>query len=309
MSELRWILLVAGLLLIAGIYAWGVRARRRSAAPEHERVARVEPARTVAVVPEPGRVEPGMDLEDEFAEAPAIVAEDFEEPAVLRSPGLGRREPRLETRFGADYEPSTGSPRHEPRLVPEFAPPAELVYEPTQRIAVPDPAYEPTQRIAAPEPACEPTLRIERPEPRTTPTQKIVAVRVVAAPGTQFGGVQLAEALATDGFAFGRYQIFHRLDASGRPVVSLASLKEPGTFEPERMAGAEFRGVALFTVMPGPQPGPQAFDELIVAARSLAAHLNGHLQDERGAPLTVGRIGQLRDEITAYERARGAAGD
>jgi len=286
MSELRWILLVAGVLLIAGIYLWGVRARRRSAAPEHERTARVEPARTVAVVAEPARVEPEVRLDDAPPAQPApIVEQDYDEPAVLRAQGAGRREPRIEPRFGDGIEAPTGSPRHEPRLAPESAPPPE------------------------PAPELEPTLRIERPEPRKAPAQKIVAVRVVAAPGTQFGGVQLTEALAADGFTFGRYQIFHRLDASGRPVVSLASLKEPGTFEPEGMAGAEFRGVALFTVIPGPQPGLQAFDELIVTARALAAHLSGQLQDERGAPLTVGRIGQLRDEIAAYERARGAAGD
>ena len=64
MSELRWILLVAGVLLIAGIYLWGVRARRRSAAPRHERMTRVEPARTVAVVAEPARVEPEVRLDD-----------------------------------------------------------------------------------------------------------------------------------------------------------------------------------------------------------------------------------------------------
>lgn len=249
-------------------------------------MARVEPARTVAVVAEPVRVEPEVRVDEAPPDQPApLVEEDYEEPAGLRTQGTGRREPRLEPHFEDGVGAPTGSPRHEPRLVPEAAPP-------------PGPA-----------PELEPTQRVERPEPRKASAQKIVAVRVVATPGTQFGGVQLAEALAADGFTFGRYQIFHRLDASGRPLVSLASLKEPGTFEPERMAGAEFRGVALFTVIPGPQPGLQAFDELIITARALAAHLNGHLQDERGAPLTVGRIGQLRDEIAAHERARGATVD
>ena len=37
MSELRWILLGAGLALIAGIYLWGLRTGRRSAAPESGR--------------------------------------------------------------------------------------------------------------------------------------------------------------------------------------------------------------------------------------------------------------------------------
>ena len=139
--------------------------------------------------------------------------------------------------------------------------------------------------------------------------QKIVAVRVVAAAGSQFTGSQLLDALGTDGFTFGRYQIFHRLDDAGRPVVSLASLKEPGTFDPESMPDAQFRGVALFTVMPGPLPGVRAFDELIVTARALAATLGGQLQDERGSPLSLVRIGHLREEVAEFERARGAAPD
>ena len=76
------------------------------------------------------------------------------------------------------------------------------------------------------------------------------------------------------------------------------------------MAGAEFRGVTLFAVMPGPLPGLQAFDELIVTARALAAHARwppaGRTRRDRS---TVARIAQLRDEIAADERARGAPGD
>ena len=115
--------------------------------------------------------------------------------------------------------------------------------------------------------------------------------------------------IEADGFAFGRYQIFHRLDDAGRPVVSLASLKEPGTFDPAAMPGAQFRGIALFAVMPGPLPGVRAFDELIVTARALAATLGGQLQDERGGPLSLARIGHLREEVAEFERARGVAAD
>ena len=125
--------------------------------------------------------------------------------------------------------------------------------------------------------------------------------------GEQFEGAWLLEVLQASGFTFGRYRIFHRLDASGRPLVSLASLREPGTFDPQRMPELTFRGVVLFAVIPGPLPAARAFEELIATARSLAAKLGAQLQDERGAPLGVQRVGQLRDEVVEYERARGAA--
>jgi cell division protein ZipA len=296
MNELRWILLVAGLLLIAGIYAFGVRARRRAAAPEHERVTRVEPARTVAVVPET----PLMDPEEEEAasEEPSEPPEYAVEPARRPEHAPLRREPRLEPRFDGDaddeLEPATIrlEPRVEAQAPPRAEPRAEQRVEPRITVDV-------DERRAAPAPEST----------RKPASQKIVAVRVVASAGAQFAGAQLLAALQADGFAFGRYQIFHRLDEAGRPVVSLASLKEPGTFDPEAMPDAQYRGIALFTVMPGPLAPVRAFDELIVTARALAATLGGQLQDERGSPLSLARIGHLREEVAEFERARGAAPD
>jgi cell division protein ZipA len=281
MNELRWILFAAGLLLIAAIYAWGVRARRRAAAPGHERTVRVEPARTVPVVPEPEDSEPVTKHDEPPFEVDAPQGDAYEEFESPPRPASGslRREPRLEPGFDESFLDEPPTVRLEPRLEPRLE-------------ARPEP----------PAPAPEPP-------PRKPASQKIVAVRVVAATGAQFAGEQLLDVLAADGFTFGRYQIFHRLDEGGRPMVSLASLKEPGTFDPAAMPGTSFRGVALFAVMPGPLPGLRAFDELIVTARALAATLGGQLQDERGGPLTLARIGQLREDVAEFERARGADPD
>lgn len=293
MNDLRWILLVAGLLLLAGIYAWGVRARRRAAAPERERMSRVEPARTVPVVPERAEAEPELpadDAPDAPQDAPAM---RMPEPTPA-----GRREPRIEPRFDAAFDDAPPAVRAEPRLEPRMEPAAEAAAGPP---ATARRAPEAEERRASPPPA--------PPPPRKTAAQKIVAVRIVAAAGASIAGERLLEALQADGFSFGRYQIFHRLDDKGRPLVSLASLKEPGTFDPTAMPGAQFRGVALFTVMPGPLADLQAFDELIVTARALAGTLDGQLQDERGAPLSLQRIGRLREEVAEFERARGAPPD
>jgi len=305
MNELRWILLVAGLVLIAGIYAWGLRARRRAAAPEHERMARVEPARTVPVVPEPVDVDAGMTVDEApFEEPRSPEVEEFDAERALRPVPAARREPRLEPRYDESFEVEPPTVRLEPHLEAQSAPRGESRSEPRLESRV-EPLLEPPRQAATEE---------RRPAhaagpPRKPAPQKIVAVRVVAAAGSQFPGERLLHALEADGFSFGRYQIFHRLDDAGRPVVSLASLKEPGTFDPAGMPGEQFRGVALFAVMPGPLPGVRAFDELIVTARALAATLGGQLQDERGGPLSLQRIGHLREEVAEFERARAATPD
>lgn len=285
MNELRGILLAAGLLLLVGIYAWGVRARRRAAAPEHERMVRVEPARTVSVVAEPVHDQLEAPAGEPAITERAVRGDDpFDEfgpePALRHPAGTGRREPRIEPQFDPRFEPAAPASRPEPTLATAVAPPVE--------------------------PSAEERPATVAEVSRKPPAQKIIAVRVVAVAGTQFTGERLLEALHADGFTFGRYQIFHRLDDAGRPLVSLASLKEPGTFDPDAMPGAQFRGVALFAVMPGPLPGVRAFDELIVTARALSATLGGQMQDERGAPLSLQRVGQLREEAAEFERARGA---
>ena len=51
-------------------------------------------------------------------------------------------------------------------------------------------------------------------------------------------------------------------------------------------------------------PAQQALEELLAAGRSLAGRLGGNLQDERGTPLNLQRIAQLREEMLAFDRDR-----
>jgi len=282
MNELRWILLAAGVLLIAGLYFRGVRSRHRSAAASVERTVRVEQV-PPAIAPVPGpatpadyaRVEPSLSQDDEFipgadAGEPLV---DFDEPAISRS--HARREPTLGTEA--------------PVVAQRPAAPADFSVEPREEPAAARP----------PQPA------IESPrEPAQRPQQKIVAVRVVASPPLRFEGAKLLELIRGEGLEFGRYEIFHNLHTDGRPIFSVASLREPGTFDLGSMPGSNFPGIALFAVLPGPLHAVETFDQLIFTARALAAQLGGTLADDRGAPLTVHRITRLREDMVAFDRPR-----
>jgi cell division protein ZipA len=277
MSELRWILLGAGLALIAGIYLWGLRARRRSAAAEPARAVIFEQPPASERL-EPARIEPLVEFEDE----PSPVDErEFvqqldgdDDLASARAQSSGRREPTLGRRLVAT-SPET---RPQPMYVDEHAD----VPEEDEAKAREDDSQ---------------TAVVAR-------AQRIVAIRVTAPSPSRFEGSLLQEALAAEGFEFGRYEVFHRLDKTGQPVMSLASLREPGTFDPATMAGAAYAGVALFSVLPGPLPARQAFEELLVVGRSLAGRLGGNLQDERGTPLSLQRVAQLREEMTNLDLAQ-----
>ena len=277
MSELRWILLGAGLALIAGIYLWGLRARRRSAAAEPARAVIFEQPPASERL-EPARIEPLVEFEDgpPPVDEPEFVQQlDGDDDLVsARAQSSGRREPTLGRRLVA----TTPEKRPQPMYADEHAD----VPEEDEAQAREDDSQ---------------TAVVAR-------AQRIVAIRVTAPSPSRFEGSLLQEALAAEGFEFGRYQVFHRLDKTGQPVISLASLREPGTFDPATMAGAAYAGVALFSVLPGPVPARQTFEELLVVGRSLAGRLGGNLQDERGTPLSLQRVAQLREEMTNLDLAR-----
>lgn len=281
MQELRWILLAAGIALIVALYVLGVRARRRSAAPGLGRATRVE-APPLSGIESP-RIEPRVDVAED-------AALDFEAPATAID-----EVPIVDFEVEPEPEPAAASEAHRREPIPEVNRP-----DPIPAVHRREPTF--AAPADAPRPAPPPR---DASAPRQR--QKIIALRVTAPAPERFEGAFLEEALRAEGFAFGRFGIFHRLDAAGRPILSLASLLEPGTFDPATMARCSYPGVALFAVLPGPVSAPQALEELVESGRYLAERLGGSLLDDRGAALSVQRIGQLREEVLDFERGHAAS--
>ena len=131
----------------------------------------------------------------------------------------------------------------------------------------------------------------------------IVSLRLVARPPDRFRGNLLRQALAAEGFVLGEFDIFHKPDANNRAVLSASNLSKPGTFDIETMDTQRFVGLSLIAVLPGPKSPQKAFDDLLMAARTLNERLEGALQDDKGGPLTPMRIQALRDSLGAEARS------
>ena len=320
MNELRWILLIAGALLIAAIYFWGLRSRgRRGVDDEAARRPAVftgsatsfeatspEPAETddpPAIARDARRLEPSVSLEH-------YDDRDTERPAIERRADLGAREADSGMPPAGRREPTLG-PRATPAIAPPVAEPSSEAAaggrsEPSTVLSTPP---EPAPRREPSSPAAAPSADAAAAAEPSTPKrpQKIFAVRVTAPGVSRFSGQRLLEALQAEGLRFGRYDIFHCLHADGRPVFSVASLRDPGTFDPQTMAETQYPGILVFTVLPGPVAASDAFDDMLFTARALATHLEGALADEKGVPLTAHRAGRLREEALEFERAVHAA--
>jgi cell division protein ZipA len=307
-SELRWILLILGVLFIAALAVWERRRpRQASATSASERPAprdvlgdpsprvRQEPR---LILPEMSAQPHGHELpviefgsaEPETDEVPVLTpvsatGEPREDPALDEDDALPQFTPHLRPGSAADAEPAPA------RAAGDFA------YVP--KVSAPPPPEAAPAREAWPGlPQAEPPLVEWPPDDE----RQIVALRLVAAQPQRFAGRSLRQALAAEGFVLGRFAIFHKPDEEHRAVLSAASLNRPGTFDADTMDSQHYGGLSLFAVLPGPKPPPQAFDELVFTARSLNERLHGVLQDEQGGPLTPARIASLR------ERLNGGAG-
>jgi cell division protein ZipA len=281
MGELRWILLGCGALLLVGIYVWGLlRQRARRPAPREEWSA-------------PARDWPAMPDEVPVPEiAPAGPSAEWSEAAP-------------------DAEPVAPPPPPVPARVQPVAAASTVRREPTiggARVPVVEEIELPsiaTERPASRRPPPADAGGRAEPAPATAPSgkpQKIITVRVTAPAPSRFEGAALLAAIEGLDLVHGRFDIFHRMHPSGRPVFSIANLLEPGTFDPASMRSGAYPGVAIFAVLPGPVPGHHALDDLMASARSLADRLGGNLLDDRGAMLSVQRMAQMREEVTVFER-------
>jgi cell division protein ZipA len=367
MPELRWILLVLGAVLVAGLWWWeSKRSEAKNASPPD-----VEASGTAQQ-----RHEPTFDEEDATSEAelapvridersiprgdpPVVTLDDLPEdvdrvvlaptaPEPRRVESMTARrdvpgsvvpeivtigdddEPTAIPSMRADAAPSTATsevmrPESSARREAVPAPSAGSTPTPVPAASASVAAQSPPATPRAPAPAiparpaaaapagtearrpaarsAPPPERRDESKPPEPPSQlqKIVALRLVAVDGTRIDGARLRASLEAEGMRFGKYSIFHRQRVDGRALYSVASLLEPGSFDPDRMDAEQYPGISLFAVFPGPIEAPEAFDDLLACARRLAERLPAVPQDERGVPLGAQRALAIREELVHFQ--------
>jgi len=317
-SELRWALLIVGVVFFAALTVWELRRPRQARSGEPGPQARQAPESDLelpemhAREPLAGRYPPLIEIPGDTgtfpvlspAEASATVAAGEEVgSSVPEACEAGLLEPEVTEPGVAEPEVAERAPE-EPRQ--DFA---EEEYAAGQAVATEQPAA--TEHAIADAPGATIAQAASRglPELPGSPAplvdwppdaeRRVVALRLVATQPERFAGRSLRQALAAEGFVLGRFAIFHKGDEEQRAVLSAASLNRPGTFDSDTMDSQHFGGLSLFAVLPGPMSPPQAFEELVTTARSLNNRLCGVLQDEGGLPLTPSRIATLRERLTS----------
>jgi cell division protein ZipA len=330
MPELRWILIVLGLVLLAGLWWWETRRRSRTAAEQQEPDAEAPSGRREPSLDgsTEGEDEPGDASSSNFDDLPPIRASRRERSSITRNPPVVEipDEPDPED----DPEPDT-EPEREPPEEDEFVPP-DVPYRSMQekldelpedlRNLPRDERAEAEQR--QPWVRTQPLDRNEvmgqarqagdaddeasasqqpqEPEPPLADAarQRIVALRLICNEG-RWPGREVTDALQAEGLSFGKYSIFHRERDDGKSIFFVASMVEPGSFDLDAADSQSYPGISVFAVIPGPVEAPATFDMMLATARRLADRIGGHLQDEQGSTLTAQRILSLREELVHFE--------
>jgi cell division protein ZipA len=298
MPELRWTLLIIGVLFVVAL-AWWERRRPHQASRQAPHIgeeprpvapddwgtgasAAREPSLTLPEIRTESRSalpvpQPPVHFEREPTSPRELPIVEIPDDSLIGLRVDGEREIEEEEEVEEDELESVAEGVGEAHVV-ESKPAADLP---------PPPAEFPKPIVEWP------------PEDQRT----IVSLRLVARPPDRFRGHQLRQALAAEGFVLGAFDIFHKPDANNRAVLSASNLSKPGTFDIETMDTQRFVGLSLLAVLPGPKSPQKAFEELLLAARMLNERLEGALQDDKGGPLTPMRIQALRDSLGAEAKS------
>ena len=290
MGELRLILLIAGLLFIAGIagFEWW-RARRN------------RPMGTVTREEAPGgegASPPRHSLPDinVVREQRVSVSEDL---PVIELASTSASGTRRALGISISDEVAVNMPGEEPVATP----PSRAEARRSEPYIGQDDDVSEVRIIEEPPPIHGPQLVLAWPRESE---RRIVTLRVIPRNEPRFAGRTLRQAFASAGFWHGPLDIYHLPDDAGRVVLSAAALAQPGTFDPSIMDSQRFSGLNLFAVLPGPMSEREAFDALVGAARTLAERLEGSITDQHGEELTAGRIQRLRQSLPGAVQARAA---
>ncbi|MCK4587562.1 MAG: cell division protein ZipA [Gammaproteobacteria bacterium] len=130
----------------------------------------------------------------------------------------------------------------------------------------------------------------------------MLVLTVLAKDEHQFNGGDIKNVLEAERLKHGDMDIFHfHMTGKKDSVFSVASVVEPGVFDLPTIDDYETPGLSLFCQFPNPMAGAGAFDILLKKSRSIADKLNGQLCDDKRNQLTEQATAHYRDRITAFE--------
>ena len=133
-----------------------------------------------------------------------------------------------------------------------------------------------------------------------TDKQKVITLRLIGK--NQLDSLLVFKCLQENDFTYGRFGIFNYYEKnSNNPIISIANLTEPGTFDIENKENLVIGGLTLFMQIIGNSDGVSRFDFMVGLAKSIAEELDIEILDENGSSWSIQRERYIREEIIAFQ--------
>lgn len=311
--SLRIVLVIIGVLIIAGVYFLSARKRQQDSRVTYDRrFSRMD-------IPDV--------ILDEDGE-PRDPNDDWEiitRPASPPPPPADMPPPRMRE------QPAAAKPRIPASLEPRISVPQDVVLPPEDSVLNDLPAVR-NDAVVAPEPSnarrrsdqldlfgapeappparpSRTTNRAAAPPPAAPlpPDDGIIMLYVRAREGQPITGTNLVKGFNAVGMQHGDMDIFHHFGAGeltcDTAVFSAANMFEPGTFDLGRIEAFRTAGVALFLQLPGPLDGPVAFELLLNTAQRLTELVGAELYATPQTRLDSKGIARLRARAARFSHA------
>ena len=314
MDNLRIALLIGGIVIVAGIYAYA-RLSRRSAAKRRG---------------DPDSIASESFTEDSQVEEwstsfnPLATGDDAEGTRIAVGHLDGIFAPRRETSdvelsvdvsilagLRASYENTV-----EGTLSPVSSPPYDHTVDGAEEPAEEPAGDPPNERAPAgaggdslsapPEsaPAAAPTGEVSAPPPPPGDVLEIDMSRplvylTLVAKDKRLPGRAVLDALDSGGFLPGLMQLYYRRsDFDPTVVVGVANMVESGVLDPNALADVETPGLVTFMGIPDdPAQALKTFNSMVAASRRLAQRLDVTLCDETRSALTAQSENHMRERV------------
>ena len=135
--------------------------------------------------------------------------------------------------------------------------------------------------------------------------QEVLVINVMARNGGEMAGNDLLRVMLSCGFRFGDMNIFHRYEqhsGKGSLLFSAANVVEPGVFDVDRMDEFSTPGICMFMKLPGPKRPIHSFDIMMDSARKIANLLDADVKDEHHNVMRQQTAEHYRQRVLDFER-------
>lgn len=316
MQELRIVLIVVGVLAIAGLLIHGLWTNKREQSGKFSdkplsKLANESSAESDVVTPK-SPVKETSAVEDDFDVVKVTKKSGKKEPS-FSSFGDDIGDPLLDSIHDDDYS-------HDD--VETIRPTVAVNTDELPTITISSDAYskheeEPSSAFVAKEPQIEDSVDLESEvitvEPESTPVAastepeepelEVLVLHVKALPNQIFVGNDLFVSMEQNGLHFGPMDIYHRhadMSGTGKVLFSVANMLKPGTLSHDDPATFTTEGISFFMTLPSYGDPEQNFKIMLHTAQMIADDLGGHVLDDKRSLMTRNRIDAFKRQIQDF---------